>query len=60
MEARAGALGRLLERLDTRFRAASVPDPNGSLRPWVRPAKEKPEAGLAEWWKRRPRREPWD
>ncbi|MFE7069991.1 hypothetical protein ACFU96_07885 [Streptomyces sp. NPDC057620] len=59
-EARAGALGRLLERLDARFRAASVPDPDGSLRPWVRPTKERPEAELAEWWKRRPEREPWD
>lgn len=30
-EAREGALGRLLERLDARFRAASVPDPEFTL-----------------------------
>ncbi|TLS45921.1 hypothetical protein FE633_12245 [Streptomyces montanus] len=59
-EAREGALGRLLARLDARFCAASVPDPERSLRPWVRPMNEKPEVELAEWWKRKPVREPWD
>ena len=59
-ELREGALGRLLARLDTRFRTASTPDPERSLRPWVRPTKEKPEAELGEWWKRKPVREPWD
>ncbi|MFE9767735.1 hypothetical protein ACFYPC_24970 [Streptomyces sp. NPDC005808] len=59
-EAREGALGRLLARLDARFRAASVPDPELTLRPWVRPTKEKPESELGEWWKRKPVREPWD
>ncbi|MFE6159177.1 hypothetical protein ACFQ7F_09700 [Streptomyces sp. NPDC056486] len=60
IEAREGALGRLLARLDSRFRAETVPDPELSLRPWVRPTKEKPEAELGEWWKRKPVREPWD
>lgn len=55
-----GEPGRLLELLDARFRAASVPDPERSLSPWVRPTKEKPEAELAAWWKRKPVREPWD
>ncbi|MFF1694269.1 hypothetical protein ACFVXC_11665 [Streptomyces sp. NPDC058257] len=59
-EAREGALGQLLARLDSRFRAETVPDPELSLRPWVRPTKEKPEADLGEWWKRKPVREPWD
>lgn len=58
--AREGALGLLLARLDSRFRAETVPNPELSLRPWVRPTKEKPEAHLGEWWKRKPRREPWD
>ncbi|WP_413757568.1 hypothetical protein [Streptomyces sp. MMBL 11-3] len=58
-EAQAGVLGRLLERLDARFRAASVPDASRSLRPWVRPTKEVPDVELAEWWRRRPAREPW-
>ncbi|MFI6487666.1 hypothetical protein [Streptomyces sp. NPDC050564] len=59
-EVREGALGRLLAELDARFDAASVPDPERSLRPWVRPTKEKPEAELGEWWKRKPVHEPWD
>ncbi|MFF4539020.1 hypothetical protein [Streptomyces aureus] len=59
-EAREGALGQLLAQLDERFAAASVPDPERSLRAWVRPAKERPEAELAQWWKRRPLRDPWD
>lgn len=58
-EAGDGALGRLLARLDARFLAATVPDPERSLRPWVRPTKEKPEAELGEWWKRKPVRVPW-
>ncbi|MDT9700846.1 hypothetical protein [Streptomyces sp. P17] len=55
-----GVLGKLLERLDARFCAASVPDPERSLRPWVRPAQDRPEAELGEWWKRKPVRIPWD
>ncbi|MGH4029385.1 hypothetical protein ACQB60_10670 [Actinomycetota bacterium Odt1-20B] len=58
-EAREGELGKLLAQLDARFRAQSVPDPEGSLRPWVRPTDERPEAGLGEWWRRKPIREPW-
>ncbi|MES5824430.1 hypothetical protein [Streptomyces sp. RG80] len=59
-EARAGgALDRLLAGLDARFHAATVPDPERSLRPWVRPAKERPEAELGEWRKRKPVRVPW-
>ncbi|MCT9006944.1 hypothetical protein [Streptomyces rhizosphaerihabitans] len=58
--ARQGALGQLLAQLDARFAAASVPDPERSLRAWVRPTKASPEAELAEWWKRRPLRDPWD
>ncbi|MEU5955398.1 hypothetical protein [Streptomyces sp. NPDC047525] len=59
-EAREGPLGRHLSALDVRFDAATVPDPERSLRPWVRPSKEKPESDLGEWWKRKPVREPWD
>ncbi|MEU4165855.1 hypothetical protein AB0F46_03065 [Streptomyces sp. NPDC026665] len=59
-EAREGALGQLLARLDERFAAASVPDPERSLRAWVRPTKERPEAELPQWWMRRPLRDPWD
>ncbi|MEV8032781.1 hypothetical protein [Streptomyces sp. NPDC086182] len=59
-EAREGAPGRLLARLDERFTAASVPDPERSLRAWVRPTEASPEAELAQWWKRRPLRDPWD
>ncbi|WP_432118403.1 hypothetical protein [Streptomyces sp. bgisy032] len=51
--------GQLLARLDARFRAATVPDPERSLRPWVRPANERPEEELGEWWKREPARVPW-
>ncbi|WP_189190337.1 hypothetical protein [Streptomyces albiflavescens] len=57
---REGALGDLLARLDARFHAASVRDPDGSLRPWVRPTKEKPESELGEWWSRKPVLPPWD
>ncbi|MEV6191850.1 hypothetical protein AB0M19_05550 [Streptomyces sp. NPDC051920] len=59
-EAREGALGQLLAQLDERFAAASVPDPERSLRAWVRPTKERPEAELPQWWMRRPLRDPWD
>lgn len=58
-EANEGPLGQLLARLDTRFRAATVPDPERSLRPWVRPTMERPEEELGEWWKRKPVRVPW-
>ncbi|MGC0411490.1 hypothetical protein RKD32_004414 [Streptomyces sp. SAI-195] len=58
-EAGEGPLGELLDRLDTRFRAATVPDPELSLRPWVRPTTERPEEELGEWWKRKPVRVPW-
>ncbi|MEW2163025.1 hypothetical protein AB0912_08505 [Streptomyces sp. NPDC007084] len=59
-EAREGALGRLLSKLDERFVAATEPDPELSLRAWVRPTKARPEAELGVWWKRRPLRDPWD
>ena len=58
-EAGEGALGQLLARLDARFRAVTVPDPERSLRPWVRPTMERPEEELGEWWKRKPVRVPW-
>ncbi|MFE1247704.1 hypothetical protein [Streptomyces sp. NPDC058735] len=58
-EAGEGALGQLLAGLDARFRAATVPDPERSLRPWVRPTHERPEAELRWWWKRKPVRVPW-
>ncbi len=54
-----GPLGQLLARLDARFRAATLPDPERSLRPWVRPTTEGPEDELGEWWGRRPLRIPW-
>jgi hypothetical protein len=54
-----GRLGQLLARLDARFRAATLPDPERSLRPWVRPTSERPEEDLGEWWGRRPLRIPW-
>lgn len=54
-----GPLGQLLARLDARFRAATLPDPERSLRPWVRPATEGPEDELGGWWGRRPLRIPW-
>lgn len=60
LEVREGALGQLLARLDARFRGASVPDSERSLRAWVRPTKEKPEVELGEWWKRKPVCLPWD
>ncbi|MGW1625151.1 hypothetical protein [Streptomyces sp. NPDC002172] len=56
--AREGALGTLLAALDARFDAASVPDPEGSLRPWVRPAKDHTQ--LPDRWRRKPLRTPWD
>ncbi|MEU2619933.1 hypothetical protein ABZ642_17675 [Streptomyces sp. NPDC007157] len=56
--ARDGALGRLLAELDARFDAASAPDPEGSLRPWVRPTKD--HAQLPDRWCRKPLRAPWD
>ncbi|MFE6164416.1 hypothetical protein ACFQ7F_36510 [Streptomyces sp. NPDC056486] len=59
-EAREGPLGRLLTALDARFDAATVPDPEGSLRPWVPLPKNRPEADLGTWWKRKPLREPWE
>lgn len=52
-------LRQLLARLDARFRAATLPDPELSLRPWVRPTAERPEEELGEWWKRKPARVPW-
>lgn len=58
-EAGEGPLGQLLARLDARFRAATRPDPELSLRPWVRPTTERPEEELGEWWKRKPVRVPW-
>ncbi|MFE9704798.1 hypothetical protein [Streptomyces sp. NPDC005930] len=58
-EAGAGPLGQLLARLDARFRAATLPDPERSLRPWVRPTSELPEGELGEWWGRKPVRIPW-
>lgn len=59
-EARESALGRLLSQLDERFMAVTVPDPELSLRTWVRPTRARPEAELGAWWKRRPVRDPWD
>ncbi|MFG3017577.1 hypothetical protein ACGFZQ_03330 [Streptomyces sp. NPDC048254] len=56
--AREGALGKLLAELDARFDAASVPDPEGSLRPGVRPTKD--HAQLPHRWCRKPLRTPWD
>ncbi|MEV7321516.1 hypothetical protein [Streptomyces sp. NPDC093970] len=56
--AREGTLGALLAALDARFDAASVPDPEGSLRPWVRPTKDHAE--LPDRWNRKPLRTPWD
>ncbi|GHJ01082.1 hypothetical protein TPA0906_29470 [Streptomyces olivaceus] len=53
------ALSQLLECLDARFHAATAPDPNLSLRPWIRPTKDRPEEELGEWWKRKPVRVPW-
>ncbi|MET7319987.1 hypothetical protein [Streptomyces sp. NPDC005549] len=58
-EAVEGPPGQLLARLDARFRAASLPDPERSLRPWVRPMTERPESELGEWWGRKPLRIPW-
>ncbi len=58
--AAAGAPGRLPARLDVRFDAAGVPDPERSLRPWIRPANEEPGAELGAWWTRKPVRAPWD
>ncbi|WP_437058230.1 hypothetical protein [Streptomyces sp. enrichment culture] len=52
-------LSQLLECLDARFHAATVPDPDLSLRPWIRPTKNRPEEELGEWWKRKPVRVPW-
>ncbi|WP_405870227.1 MULTISPECIES: hypothetical protein [unclassified Streptomyces] len=60
VEAREGALGKLLARLDARFRAASAPDPERTLRPWVRPTMDRPESDDGDWWKRKPVRVPWD
>ncbi|MFI1755778.1 hypothetical protein [Streptomyces sp. NPDC020571] len=54
-----GTLGQLLARLDARFRAATLPDPERSLRPWVRPTTGRPEDELGEWWGRKPLRIPW-
>ncbi|MET7391494.1 hypothetical protein ACFYPT_41020 [Streptomyces sp. NPDC005529] len=59
-EARESAVGRLLSQLDERFMAVTVPDPELSLRTWVRPTRARPEAELGVWWKRRPVRDPWD
>ncbi|MFK0105578.1 hypothetical protein [Streptomyces sp. NPDC091217] len=56
--AREGIPGTLPADLDARFDAASVPDPAGSLRPWVQPTKE--HAQLPGRWCRRPLRTPWD
>ncbi|MGW6058726.1 hypothetical protein [Streptomyces sp. NPDC055189] len=52
-------LKQLLTALDTRFDAATTPDPEGSLRPWVHP-QAKPQTELARWWTRKPLHEPWD
>ncbi|MFH8488719.1 hypothetical protein [Streptomyces longisporoflavus] len=52
-------LEQLLTALDARFDAATIPDPQGSLRPWVHRPDNIPEAELAPWWKRKPRHEPW-
>ncbi|TGA90122.1 hypothetical protein [Streptomyces sp. MZ04] len=57
---RRGPAGRLLAELDARFVAATVPDPSGSLRPWVPLPHGRPPSGLGAWWRRRPLREPWD
>ncbi|MBZ6174083.1 hypothetical protein KVH24_14750 [Streptomyces olivaceus] len=54
-----GQPGQLLTGLDARFRAATLPDPQRSLRPWVRPTADKPEEQLGEWWQRKPLRAPW-
>ncbi|MGW5864100.1 hypothetical protein ACWFRJ_18265 [Streptomyces sp. NPDC055239] len=59
-EAREGPLGRLLATLDARFDAATAPDSEGSLCPWVHPPERLPEADLGTWWKRKPLREPWE
>ncbi|MEU0964923.1 hypothetical protein ABZ357_05560 [Streptomyces sp. NPDC005917] len=56
--AREGNLGTLLDALDARFDAASVPDPEGSLRPWVRPTKDHSQ--LPDRWCRKPVHTPWD
>ncbi|MBF8169382.1 hypothetical protein IW294_01110 [Streptomyces olivaceus] len=53
------ALSQLLECLDARFHAATAPDPDLSLRPWIRPTKDRPEEELGEWWKRKPVRVLW-
>ncbi|WP_399887579.1 hypothetical protein ACGH7X_23335 [Streptomyces sp. BBFR51] len=58
-EAGEGPPGHQLARLDARFGAATLPDPELSLRPWVRPTTERPEEELGEWWKRKPVRVPW-
>ena len=54
-----GLLPQLLGRLDARFRASTLPDPERSLRLWARPAAEGPEEELGEWWRRKPVRAPW-
>ncbi|MFF8776906.1 hypothetical protein ACF07W_06530 [Streptomyces sp. NPDC015140] len=41
-----------LERLDGRFKAATIPDPERSLSPWVRPAIESSQEMLGKWWAR--------
>ncbi|MEU6284136.1 hypothetical protein [Streptomyces sp. NPDC047028] len=56
--ARESGLGTLLTDLDARFDAASVPDPDRSLSPWVRPAKDHQR--LPGRWRRKPLHIPWD
>ncbi|MEU6453040.1 hypothetical protein [Streptomyces sp. NPDC047065] len=54
-----GLLPQLLGRLDARFRASTLPEPERSLRLWARPATGCPEEELGEWWMRKPVRAPW-
>ncbi|AUG76436.1 hypothetical protein CFP65_1546 [Kitasatospora sp. MMS16-BH015] len=49
-------IGRLLDQLDALFEANTVPDPEGTLRPWVRPPAGRTPS---ERWNRRPRVTPW-
>lgn len=54
-----GLLPQLLGRLDARFRASTLSDPERSLRLWARPPTESPEEELGEWWRRKPVHAPW-
>jgi len=49
-------VGALVRQLDEVFDTCTEPDPDGRLRPWVRPPADRPGTGR---WSRRPRVTPW-